>query len=241
MALSAPMAKSRSRTLLYCFPHAGGLGGMYREWADELGPDVEIHVAGYNGLTEASRRDEPSVTGLAAACAERIRPCGAQRTAFFGHSLGALVAFETARTLQERGWGGPGVLFASGRVAPHLESPGPVLHALEPDRFWDEVAALGGTPGELLDSPEVRAVAEPRLRAEFQAAETYKYGRGRPLACDVVAFAGTDDSRTSTEGMAAWAMHTLGEFDLLMLPGEHFFVESRRAEVLDRIRAAVSR
>ncbi|MFB6894214.1 thioesterase II family protein [Kitasatospora sp. NPDC056327] len=233
--------------LLLCFPHAGGAATPYRDWAADLDP-VRVRV-----VTRRARPAAPapapapvagggagaSVDELAAACARGLlteqRPF-----AFLGHSLGALLAFETARALQGAGARGPVVLFASGHVAPHLPSPGRRLADLPAAEFWAEVRALGGTPRELTAHPELRDVAEHSLRAEFRLAESYRYRPGRPLDCRVVALTGTEDDRAPAAGCEAWRLHTTGSFALHTVRGGHFFPADNPAPVLDAVRTELA-
>ncbi|MEV5973957.1 thioesterase domain-containing protein [Streptomyces sp. NPDC051921] len=230
-----------SQMILYCFPHAGGSDAMYRSWADELAPEAEVRVLGRGpwagaGAAAPTGPEPGSVPALAVACAERLS--GEQRPfAFLGHSLGALIAFETARELRRQGANGPHTLFASGHVAPHLPSPGPELAALPPAEFWHEVGLLGGTPTELAEHTELREAAEPRLRAEFRAAESYRYTPGVPLDCRIVALAGTEDDRAPVALADPWRLHTIGAFELEVVPGGHFFVADSRERFLDRVRS----
>jgi medium-chain acyl-[acyl-carrier-protein] hydrolase len=262
--------------LLYCFPHAGGSGALFRPWAAAFGDTVEVNVMAYRPAGGTSP-GPATVHGIAEFCVAQIlaqrsaqrmarmsaqrpaelsvqlsapssAPSSAQgaiaalppRVAFFGHSLGALVAFETVRMLRARGMPGPDTLFASGHVAPHLPSPGPQLHRMRGAQFWREIEDLGGTPTELLSRHDLRTLVESRLLAEFEAAETYRYLPGRPLDCDVVALAGDADRRAPAEGVSAWRLHTQGRFDLDVLPGEHFFVVDQQDPVLRRIRSTAA-
>ena len=209
--------------LLYCFPHAGGTGTLYRGWSARLADVAEVRAVSYRSLQTGAR----SVRDLARNAADRIA-AEPGAPALFGHSMGALVAFETARLLGQ----GVEVVFASGHVAPHRPSPGPDLHGLPDADFWAEIGALGGTPADLLADADLRAATEARLRAEFRAAETYRYTVGAPLNCDVVALAGTSDARAPVSEVAAWRMHTTGAFELAEFEGGHFFVEDRADAVL---------
>lgn len=211
---------------LFCFPHAGGTGTLYRSWAAPLAFRAEVRVVSCEAAGE--------LTEMARSCADRLADV-ADGAMFFGHSMGALVAFETIRLLRRAGRRGPGLLFASGHVAPHLPSPGRELHALPRAEFWAEVRRLGGTPDELAEDAELRLAVEDRLRAEFRAAETYRYTAGQPLDCDVVALAGTEDERAPADGVAAWRLHTTGGFAVHEFTGGHFFLTERTAAVLDLI------
>ncbi|MCX4984981.1 thioesterase II family protein [Streptomyces sp. NBC_00572] len=224
--------------LLYCFPHAGGAESLYRAWAEELAPDAEVRVLG-RGSRPSTVAPAAPVTALASALADRLRAENGP-FAFLGHSLGALIAFETARELRAKGAPGPHTLIASGHVAPHLPSPGPELAELPTEKFWEEVRLLGGTPPELMESEALREVAEPGLRAEFRAAEGYRYSPGLPLDCPVLALAGTEDDRAPAELMAPWRMHTTGDFELQPVPGGHFFIAENTARVLDSVRSRLT-
>jgi surfactin synthase thioesterase subunit len=169
---------------------------------------------------------------IAAEVAARIEEPADGAFAFFGHSMGALVAYETTRCLREAGRPGPSTLFASGHGAPHLPSPGPVLHVLGGQEFWREMAALDGIRHEVMRDPALCAAIEPRLRGELRAAETYHYRAGYPLGCDVVGLTGQDDRRAPVEDVMQWQMHTLGRFDMHVFPGGHFFLETAAEAVV---------
>lgn len=232
---------------LYCFPPAGGGAGLFRSWAGHLPDGVEVRVVRYAAEPAGAEPAEAgparagqagSVQDLATSAAARVG--GDRPVAFFGHSLGALVAFECLRLLQRTGQPRPGIFYAAGHVAPHLPSPGPQLHALASGEFWQEVAALGGTPPEVLANAELRAAVEPRVRVEFRAGETYRFTRGLPLDCDVVALAGEADPQAPAGESAAWRLHTTGGFDLAVVPGGHFFPflpERGRQETLRVVRS----
>ncbi|WBC07467.1 alpha/beta fold hydrolase [Micromonospora sp. WMMA1947] len=223
--------------LLYCFPHAGGASTTYRSWQRLLPVGIVVCPMSYATVGLSSGADLPAA---AAVLADRIGADPAEPVAFFGHSMGALVAFEVARTLRARGRRGPVALVAAGHVAPHVPAPGPVLHGLPSDDFWREVRTLGGGRDDLIDDPELRAAVESRVRSEFRAAETYRYTPSYPLDCDVLAIVGAEDDRSPVEGMREWRMHTLGGFTMNVLPGGHFFVDAYRHEVLMMIQAALA-
>ncbi|WP_309056485.1 thioesterase domain-containing protein [Streptomyces sp.] len=227
---------------LYCFPHAGGSDALYRSWAGALAAEAEVRVLGrgpWAGAAADGPPDDGTVPGLAAACADRLAGA-AGPYAFLGHSLGALIAFETARELARRGAAGPHTLIASGHVAPHLPSPGRRLAELPYEAFWHEVGLLGGTPAELADHAELRRAAEPWLRAEFRAAEGYRYTPGVPLDCRVVALAGTEDDRAPAALVEPWRLHTVGAFERDVLPGGHFFPADSRERFLACVRARLA-
>lgn len=150
--------------------------------------------------------------------------------------MGALVAFELARTLRRNGAGPPLLhLFVSAYRAPHLPDPDPPLHPLPGPAFWDELRRLNGTPPEVLDNAELRRLVEPTLRADFAVHETYVHAPGEPLACPISAFGGLDDQEVDRGQLEAWRRHTHGPFRMRMLPGDHFFIHPSGDGLLEAI------
>jgi surfactin synthase thioesterase subunit len=165
---------------------------------------------------------------------EALRPLLDRPFAFFGHSLGAIVAFETARSLRGRGLS-PAHLFVSGNIAPHLPDPAPPIHALPADAFLRELKELNGMPQAVLDSQELLDIMLPVVRADFTLLETYQYDSQPPLDCPITAFGGLQDPRTTRSGLEDWRTQTVGTFDLIMLRGDHFFLDAERPLLLHAI------
>jgi medium-chain acyl-[acyl-carrier-protein] hydrolase len=94
---------------------------------------------------------------------------------------------------------------------------------------------LGGTPAEILDHAEFMELMLPVLRADFAVAETYVYEPREPLGLSISAFGGLEDRVTSLEDLAAWQAQTCGPFRLRMVPGNHFFLDTARAMLLQSI------
>lgn len=233
-----PRPNPRARLRLLCLPHAGGGASAFRGWADALPADVEVcpvQLPGReNRIAEAPlERLEPLVQALA----DAVEPYLALPLAVFGHSNGALVGFELARTLRARGLPGPVHLFASGRRAPDLPPDrGPIGHLPE-DEMLRELAELGGLPAEMLEHRELLALLVPTLRADVRVHETYEFREQAPLACPITAYGGVADPRVSHEQLAAWERHTAGPFTLRSFPGGHFYLHEQRASVLRTLSA----
>jgi surfactin synthase thioesterase subunit len=227
-----------ARLRLFCFPHAGGGVAPYYTWRRDLPPAVQVcpvHLPGREDrIDEAPATELPAlVTALADALAPALDlPC-----ALFGHSMGALLAFELARELRRRAARGPVHLFVSARRAPHVPDPAAPFHHLADPEFLAELARrYNGIPAAVLADPElVRLFLRP-LRADIQLLETYAHCAEPPLECPVSAFAATDDRVVAPEAVASWGDLSSGRFILRMIQGEHFFLTSARAEVLGAIR-----
>jgi medium-chain acyl-[acyl-carrier-protein] hydrolase len=150
----------------------------------------------------------------------------------FGHSMGALTAFELARELRRLGGPMPIRLIVSGRAAPHLPARRKPLYLLPDREFRTELKALGGTPAAVLDNDELMAAFLPTLRADFAAHETYEYAEEPPLDCPILAVAGAADTVASPDDVRAWERHTMAAFDARVLPGDHFFIQTERTLML---------
>ncbi|MGW7362025.1 thioesterase II family protein [Streptomyces sp. NPDC054841] len=231
--LGPPAVTTGTHTELVCFPHAGGSAGAHRPLAAALAGQAEVIGVQYPGRQD--RLAEPVITDLhllADAIADRLAARGAgqgteRRRVFFGHSMGAIVAYEVARRLGEDG---PCALFVSGRPAPSRIRR-TTAHQLDDDALLGQVVSLGGSDKELLGHPELRALVLPVVRGDYRASETYRHRGGPPLACPVTVFTGDADPLTPIADARAWAAHTTGPFRLRILEGGHFFVDAHWSAV----------
>ncbi|KOV62335.1 thioesterase II family protein [Streptomyces sp. MMG1121] len=224
-----------AKVQLVCFPHAGGSASFFHPVARALPGTVETLALQYPGRQD--RRAEPCVDDIAALAdlvVEALAPRLDRPFAFFGHSMGATLAFEVTRRLEQRRLGGPLTLFASGRRAPSRKRPERV-HLLDDDGLVGEIRRLSGTEAELLADEELLRMILPAVRSDYRAIETYTYRPGPPLNCPVLVLTGDDDPLTTIEEARAWSEHTAGEFDLKVFPGGHFYLAAQQAAVLRTI------
>ena len=231
--ISRPRANPRARLRLFCIAHAGGGASAFRGWAEGLPPEVEVCPVQLPGRENRfSERPFDRVDPLAAALADAVRPWLDLPWALFGHSNGALIGFELARTLRARGLSGPRHLFPSGRRAPDMPAQGRAISHLPDDEFLADLAELGGMPRELLENSEIMQMLVPVLRADMALHETYEFREEAPLDCPITAYGGLADAKTTREAVEAWGRHTRGPFVVRMFPGGHFFHQSEREEFL---------
>lgn len=232
-----PRLSAHVRLRLFCIPHAGGGPSFFRPWLNDLPAEIElglIHLPGREGrLAEAPLADLP---GLVQTLAAHLRPYLDRPFALYGHSLGALIAFELSRQLRREGGPLPAQLCLAAMPAPHLPSDGPPMHALPEMAF---VAAIrqryASIPEEVAGDAELRALLLPALRADLTVLETYAYQPEEPLDCPLSVFGGLDDTTVSREQLGAWRDHTRGRCVVRMFPGGHFFPEQARAFLLPAI------
>jgi medium-chain acyl-[acyl-carrier-protein] hydrolase len=160
--------------------------------------------------------------------------------AFFGHSMGALIAFELARTLRRQEGITPVRLFVSGHSAPHLPIREPILHRLPLPEFIEQLRQMNGTSEDVLRDAGLLQLLMPMLRADLELCETYVYTDDMPLDCPISAFGGSQDPGVTYDDLAAWKSHTSSTFTLRMVPGHHFFLEQNLQVVLSAVEEDVS-
>ena len=235
-----PAAEGAPR--LFCLPHAGGAAGWYAPLATALAPRVRMFAAQYPGRQD--RHAEPCAESIPELADQLFRVLNAESaaadvpTALFGHSMGAIVAFELARRLEAAGQA-PAVLIVSGRRAPSTHRATAVPQ--DDEDLIDRLTSLGGTDATLLDYPEVLELILPALRADYRALGDYRRPEGPPLSCPIVAMIGDRDPEVTVSEAEAWAPETSAEFDLRIYPGGHFYLAERPAEVTAAIEAELRR
>ena len=228
-------------TRLFLFPYAGGGPALFSKWFAEPHPLIERWAVHYPG--RGSRHHEPPIKNiflLAGALSRAIQPFLDQPFVFFGHSFGALVAYELALHLRRRGLPQPNILFVSACSAPHLLDPQPPIHELPDPEFLKSLQKLNGIPSELLHQPDVIQLLLPILRADFEAIESYLYTPDElPLNRPIIAFGGLSDPRVSRARLEGWASHTDSSFKSQYFPGDHFFVNTARKLIMASIAAEI--
>jgi medium-chain acyl-[acyl-carrier-protein] hydrolase len=237
----SPRPRPRAPLRLFCLPHAGGGASLFRHWAHALPEWIELRPIQLPGRED--RLSEPPFTDLRAAVhalAEALAPHLDRPFALFGHSMGALLAFELARRLRRHAGSGPTHLLVAAHGAPQVPDPRPPIHHLPEPDFLERLRALQGTPEEVLQDDELRALFLPILRADFALCESYAYTSREPLDCPITALGGLQDREVTRKALSAWAAHTIAGFRLRMLPGDHFFLQSARSELLRAIEEALS-
>ena len=213
---------------LFCFPYAGGGASVFRGWSKRMPPEVAICPVRLPG--RETRLSEPafdSMEQLIPALRGAIDPYLDRPFAFFGHSLGAVIAFELARLPKTH----PRCLFVSGARAPQLRRDHVPPPPPSDDELIEELRRLEGIPPELLEHRELMQLALPALRADTALYRNYVYQEGPPLDCPISAYGGADDVRITRGHLEAWAEQTT-MFKLALFRGGHFFPQTQREEFL---------
>ncbi|OKH99755.1 hypothetical protein A6A06_22005 [Streptomyces sp. CB02923] len=239
--LIAPRPDSDARLRLFCLPYAGGGASMYRGWAHRLPAGVETNAVQLPGREERFREEplrrlDDVVAGLGAVLAGHTdRPY-----ALFGHSMGSLLAFETARWLRAEGLPDPEFVIVSGRGAAQVPPPWPAIHHLPEEEFVQRVIAMHGTPTWVFEDEQLRRMVIRVLRADLEVVDTYRYRAEAPLPCPVTAFTSPGDPLAPPEHVRAWAEQTTAAFRCHEVEGGHFFLRDNADSFLEVLNAELT-
>ncbi|MBF5033673.1 thioesterase [Micromonospora sp. ANENR4] len=221
---------------LICFPFAGAGASAYSGWPRRF-PDSEVLAVQLPGRENRLGEDPlDDLDAIVDALVPEIAPYTDGRYLLFGHSMGALLAYEVARRLRDIGRPEPQALIVSGRRAPHLPSALPPIRGLPMAELIETVRRFDGTPPAVFDDPELIKLVLPALRADFAVSETYAHARnGGPLTAPMVAMSGAADTLCTVDEVDQWREHTTGPFRHHTFPGGHFFVREQRNAVLETV------
>ncbi|WP_431042204.1 alpha-hydroxy-acid oxidizing protein [Streptomyces sp. P1-3] len=219
-------AREHGTARLVCFPHAGGAANAFTALSAALPDDIELLAVQYPGRQE--RRAEPcaeDIATLASGVAQALAGYADRPLFLLGHSMGALVAFETARLLEERGT--VARLFVSAARPPSQDWEEPDLDDLGDDEIVAELRRLGGVPEPLLKDPDILREVLRLLRADHRPLRGYHCADDAVLAAPITVLLADADPKNSVEQMRDWARHTTGDHGLEVLPGGHFSLTER--------------
>lgn len=217
---------------LVCFAHAGGSASFFFPVARALAPAVDVVAVQYPGRQD--RRNEPNIDNLpdlADAIFPAVRPLADRPLAFFGHSMGAILAYEVALRLEKDGAAPLTRLYASGRRAPSRYRE-ETVHKRDDAGVIAELRGLSGTDADLLGDAETLEMILPAIKNDYKAVETYRDTPGRSVSCPVVAIIGDSDPKVTADEARTWAEHTTGSFELRTFPGGHFYLIDQAPQVI---------
>jgi medium-chain acyl-[acyl-carrier-protein] hydrolase len=225
------------RIRLFCFPSAGAGALIYRPWLSAFPRYVEVIPVELPGRG-ARAKETPfvDVRGLANKLIQGLASSFEQPYALFGHSVGALLAFEIALQAKTK----PEHLFVSAHRSPECHYMGRVLHTLPDVALCNELSLLGGMSAVLLREPDVMRLLLPVIRADLRMTEAYLPRKtSSALPCPVTAFGAVDDPRVPLSQMKDWRLHTTQSFNLHAMRGGHFYLQRPDCPLVGMIAAAL--
>jgi medium-chain acyl-[acyl-carrier-protein] hydrolase len=223
---------------LFCFPYAGGASSVFRDWQADLPWPIRslpVQLPGREGRWQEGAFSD--IRTAVVAIADALGSVMRHPFALFGHSMGAFIAFELTRELRSRKRPSPMRLLVSGCRAPHLPDPDPAVYNMPADRFVKELIRLNGAPAEVLRNSEYMELMFPMLRADFELCDTYTYEPDELLELPISGFGGWDDRKVRPDQLTQWGQHTRAGYIERTFPGDHFFLNNSRTELLAAITA----
>jgi medium-chain acyl-[acyl-carrier-protein] hydrolase len=217
--------RTDAKLRLFCFPYAGGPAAIFREWSEKLNPCIEVWSVEYPG--HGMRRFETPIKQLSQlvdSLLPELREQLVSPFAFFGHSMGAIVAFETLKRLTRESGPEPACFFVSACYPPWKPKRRAPIHDLPEPEFIEQLRLMGGTPEELLANRELAQLLLPALRADFEVAQSYSHSMDK-LHCPIFVYGGLDDPEARREHLSDWNS-VCETSSVRMFPGGHFFLHS---------------
>ncbi|WP_159012262.1 non-ribosomal peptide synthetase [Streptomyces sp. NRRL F-5123] len=232
-----------SRAQMFCLPFAGGGPDAFDAFLPLLREHLDVHVAHLPGRGSRYAESMPRTAGaLVPGVAAEMLPFLGETVVLFGHSMGALLAYELARELHRLGHP-PACLVVSGQPSPQHRDP-EGLHRLAPDEMLRTLAQFGGVDAAAFDEPELLELVLPTLRADVAFTETYAHTPGKPLDCPVIVYGSDGDPGTTPAALLGWRETTTGQVDTVFLRGGHFHLtadpEPFSADLLSRLATHLS-
>lgn len=230
-----PHAKVR----LFCIPHGGGGAQNFKDWAESLPEFIEVVALSFPG--RGSRHAEPAIHSMGELVNEivnAITPFLDKPYAFFGHSVGALVAYEVVCRIEQANQTEgttlklPMRLITSAHEVPaesHADTP---MYQLSDAELLTKIGELGLVPDEALQNKELVDFILPPLRADFEVSETYQWQKVEPLTVPITATLGDQDTLLTEQDMQGWRAYTCRDFAFKCYEGDHFYTVSKMSELL---------
>ena len=227
---------------LFCFPYAGSSCAVYMRWKKHLNSGIDMHPVELSG--RGARFNEPLYYSMEEAVYDAynhlIYQIDEKPYAFWGHSMGGLIAYELYHTLKNRGYNTPSHLILSGSTAPHIPPNDPTMHTLPEKEFKEKVLNLGGTPSEIFEEPELLELFLPVIREDFKIVNGYQFmEKEQKMNCNLEVLFGKSDRIAPYDTVKDWVDYTAGNCIFHEFEGNHFFIHDHIPEVARVINTAL--
>jgi medium-chain acyl-[acyl-carrier-protein] hydrolase len=225
---------------LFCLPYAGGSSIIYKKWQPLLPDDIELVAVELAG--RGKRSNEPLYKDVAEAVEDVYSIItrdiyNAGDYAIYGHSMGAMLAYELAQKIRANNLPEPLHVFFSGRGTPHIKSKREkIYHTMDDKEFQKEILNLGGTPKEFFEYPELMDYLLPILKSDFKISETAVREKNiHPLNYDITVCTGKQEEELEAEDIHGWMLHTKQLCTVHYFNGGHFFINDEAEKIVDLI------
>ncbi|WP_328609055.1 thioesterase domain-containing protein [Amycolatopsis sp. NBC_00345] len=242
LAVDPPPAPGRGPRV-FCFHHAGGTASVFAGWQREVGSGVSVHPVQLPGRERRLHDEYPEdMAALVAGLDAELAPWLEAPHVFYGHSMGALVAFALTRRRHSRGAPLPEALVTGAFGDPAAPPPLEVVPSMSDDDLLDLLIGLGGMSDVVRRYPQWAGPALALIRADLALCTSFQAGPAVPMPVALHAFAGADDPLLDSSSVRAWGAHTAARFTADVVPGGHFFLADpvARARVLAAVTAPLT-
>lgn len=225
--------KNKPDIRLFCFHYGGGSASVFRQWAKGLIDEAELVAIQLPGREE--RFNEPLLDNISAVLDNlflNFNHYTDKPFIFWGHSIGALIAFEFVRTLRIRNKLQPRHLIVSGAKAPQVPLKKLPIHNLSDVQFVEELKKYNGMPDYIMQDQELMSIFIPIMRADFRISEIYNYYDQEPFNFPITALGGVNDYTFDSQDLAKWHTQTNSSFKQYILAGDHFFINTSYKETI---------
>jgi len=223
---------------LFCFPYAGGSATVYNKFNKYLDENIELMPIEYAG--RGKRINEEFYTDISCAIDDIYKQVSQRineyEFAFFGHSMGSVIAYEVCKRIRENCGREPLHIFVSGRYPPHINKEGGILHILPDDKFKDEILKVGGTPREVFENKVFAKLFIPILRADYKLIELYTFKDDCiKFKSGITVFSGKDDKIVERNELFEWQKYSEYGIAVYEFDGGHFFINDCIKEISEII------
>lgn len=222
---------------VFLIPYAGASAMIYYSWK-KLFPEnfelcfIELSGRGSRYEIDFYKNVEEAIDEISSIIEKKI---GLDNYYIFGHSMGALLAFETYYKLVNKGIRLPSHIYFSGKSAPQIISDKKKSYNLSDEKFLEAVSIYGGIPKEFYQE-EVKKVFLPVLRADMKIIEDYIYlEKTHKINCDISVLYGEDDFTTPIDSIQKWSCHAGKHIHFYKFKGKHFFINDDYLKIISLI------
>ncbi len=227
---------------IFCFPYAGGVSSIiYAKWKLRLKNSFEIIPVNMPGRDYQIKEDQfDSIDEVVNLLLKDLKKELTEPYAFWGHSMGAIIAYELSRKLQEEELNLPDHIFLTGKKPLHIESKSEAIHYADDEVFIKKIYEMNGTRPEVFEHPELRELFLPMLRKDFKLVHEYHHDSSRSkLQVPLTAIMGSKEKITDLEKIR-WHELTSEKATIYTLEGDHFFLDQNEDEIEEIIRKTLA-
>jgi surfactin synthase thioesterase subunit len=220
---------------LFCFPFAGGSCYSYRAYS-KLAPS-RLNIIPFDLPGRGMRSGESLLKNAETIVDDlylRIKPQLNNRYAFYGHSMGTVLAYLLTKRILKEALPKPCYLFMSGRGGPSIPEKETPVYTLPKDQFFSKIREMDGVPDAVIENAELMNFFEPVLRADFEALETYRYQETEPFDIPILVMVGDEEKITVADALA-WKKESVSSVEVQWLKGKHFFIYHHAEAIIKSI------